>query len=166
MTFSYCPSCGSRIGRQSVEGRFRLACDSPGCGYVHWNNPIPVVAALVRLDDDYILARNAAWPDGLFSVLTGFLEEGEAPEIAVTREVGEELGLDVQAVRFIGHFPFRERNQLIIAFTCLGKGSVVPGDEIAEIRIVPDHELASYDFGPLRLTQEIVGRWLGRGGKD
>jgi NADH pyrophosphatase NudC (nudix superfamily) len=131
------------------------------CRFVHWNNPTPVVAALVQINDVYILARNAAWPAGVFSLLTGFLEEGETPESGVAREVVEELGLEVRHVQFIGHFSFREHNQLIIAFACQAKGPLKLGDEVSETRRVPRDELAGYDFGPLRLTREIVTRWLG-----
>jgi NADH pyrophosphatase NudC (nudix superfamily) len=127
---------------------------------VHWNNPTPVVAGLVQVDDTCVLARSAAWPAGVFSVLTGFLEEGETPESAITREVAEELGLEVGEVQFIGHFSFREHNQLIIAFACQARGSFALCDEISETRCIPTDELADYDFGPLRLTQEIVARWL------
>lgn len=160
MTFNYCPLCGSRLTRRSIAGGGRLACDSPMCRFVHWNNPTPVVAVLVQLDDAYILARGAAWPEGIFSVLTGFLEEGESPESAVAREVAEELGLEVRKAQFIGHFSFREHNQLIIAFACQTTGSLELGDEISEMRRIPIDELAEYDFGPLQLTQQIVARWL------
>lgn len=165
MTFTYCPSCGSRLSRRNLGGSQRLACDSAGCQFVHWNNPTPVVAALVRVDGAYILARNAHWPKGIFSVLTGFLEEGESPESAAVREVAEELGLEVRNTQFIGHFSFRERNQLIIAFACEGEGSLELGAEISEIRHVPQHELRDYDFGPLRLTQDIVAGWLAMSGR-
>ena len=163
MTFNYCPLCASKLSRHRIDDNERLACDSSSCRFVHWNNPIPVVAALVRIADEYILARNATWPAGLFSVLTGFLEEGESPETAVAREVDEELGLEVHEIQFIGHFSFRERNQVIIAFACDANGSLKTSDEISETRSVPSHELAEYDFGPLRLTQEIVARWLTMG---
>jgi NADH pyrophosphatase NudC (nudix superfamily) len=114
----------------------------------------------VRVDGAYVLARNAHWPSDVFSVLTGFLEQGESPESAAIREVAEELGLEVRNARFIGHFSLRERNQLIIAFVCEGHGSLELGAEICETRHVPQQELGAYDFGPLRLTKDIVARWL------
>jgi NADH pyrophosphatase NudC (nudix superfamily) len=109
------------------------------------------------------LARGAAWPDGLFSLLTGFLEEGESPESAVVREVGEELGLGVKRTDFIGHFPLRELNQLVIAYACHGEGILKPNHEISETRILSRSELVEYDFGPLELTREIVAHWLRMG---
>jgi NAD+ diphosphatase len=87
MAFTYCPFCGSKLSRQSIDEIERLACESASCQFVYWNNPTPVVAVLVRVDDAYILARNADWPSDVFSVLTGFLEEGESPESAAIREV-------------------------------------------------------------------------------
>ena len=160
MAFNYCPLCGSKLSRQSIDGVQRLACESASCRFVYWNNPTPVVAVLVRVDGAYILARNAHWPSDVFSVLTGFLEEGESSEAAAIREVAEELGLEVRDARFIGHFSLRERNQLIIAFVCEGDGSLELGNEICETRHVPQHELGAYDLGPLRLTKDIVARWL------
>jgi NAD+ diphosphatase len=160
MAFNYCPSCGSKLSRRSIDGIQRLACESASCGFVNWNNPTPVVAMLVRVDGAYILARHANWPSGVFSLLTGFLEEGESPESAAIREVAEELGLEVRDARFVGHFSFRERNQLIIAFACDCEGSLGLGSEICETRHVLQHELGAYDFGPLRLTRDIVTRWL------
>ena len=37
----------------------RLRC--PACGWTHWNNPTPVLAAIVEIDGKVLLARNAAW---------------------------------------------------------------------------------------------------------
>ena len=98
---------------------------------MHWNNPIPVVAGLVQLSDSYVLVRNAGWPASVFSLLTGFLENGESPTSAVVREAHDRA-----------------------------TGKLVLGDEIAEVKLVSPTELASFDFGPLRLSCEIVSCWL------
>lgn len=145
-----------------MQGRARLACSSPGCGFVHWNNPIPVVAGLVQWQDGYLLARNVNWPAAMFSLLTGFLEEGESPEAAVTREIREELGVSTQNVEFVGHFPLPRFNQLIIAYTLRTTGVLTLGEEIAEVKMLSSSELAGFDFGPLELTRNVVSRWLSK----
>jgi NADH pyrophosphatase NudC (nudix superfamily) len=61
------------------EGGRAPRCPDDTCGYAHWNNPLPVVAAIVELDGKILLARNAAWPEGMFALITGFLENGETP---------------------------------------------------------------------------------------
>jgi NADH pyrophosphatase NudC (nudix superfamily) len=46
-------------------------------------NPVPVVAALIEYQGKIVLARNAQWPEGMFSLVTGYLEKHETPEDAV-----------------------------------------------------------------------------------
>lgn len=56
----------------------RLRC--PACGWTHWGNPTPVLAAVVENDDGQVLlARNALWQEGVFGLITGFMEAGESP---------------------------------------------------------------------------------------
>lgn len=159
----YCPQCQEELERREIDARERLACPSLACGFVHWENPTPVVAALVRHGGQFVLARNARWPQGLFSLITGFLEKGEAPEEAVLRETREELGLDARDPVFLGHHLLPGTNQLIIAFAVSGDGELVPGEEIAECRRLSAQELAHFDFGPLELTARIVRDALRRG---
>ena len=145
-----------------MQERARLACSSPDCAFVHWNNPVPVVAGLVQWQDRYLLARNVQWPAGIFSLLTGFLEEGESPETAVTREIREELGVNTQSVEFVGHFPLPRFKQLIIAYALRTTGKLALGDEIAEVKVLSPSQLAGFDFGPLELTRDVVSCWLSR----
>jgi len=63
----------------------RLRC--PNCGHTHWNNPTPVLAAIVEYRGQVLLARNAAWPGKMFALITGFMEAGETPEEGIAREV-------------------------------------------------------------------------------
>jgi NADH pyrophosphatase NudC (nudix superfamily) len=156
----YCPLCRSDLESRTIGGQSRLACASGECSFVHWNSPVPVVAGLVQWGDGYILARNASWPPNVFSLLTGFLENGESPEKAVAREIQEELGVRTQGVRLIGHFPVPQLNQLIIAFEARAVGTLALDAEIAEVKVVSSDGLANFDFGPLHLTCEIVRYWL------
>ncbi len=58
---------------------------------MHWDNPVPVVAAIVEHEGAVILARDRDWPEKMFRLVTGFLENDETPEQGVAREVKEEL---------------------------------------------------------------------------
>jgi NAD+ diphosphatase len=146
-----------------MDGVERLVCGAAGCPFVHWNNPIPVVAALVECAQGFVLARNAKWPAGMFSMITGFLERGESPEQAVARETKEELGLEASALTFIGHYSFLAANQLLLAFLVRAEGAPRAGDEIAELALLSRAELARYDFGRLELTARIVHDGLRKG---
>ncbi len=161
MKLTYCPLCRSSLAEKDVDGMQRLACAAPPCPFVHWNNPVPVVAGLVRHEGRYLLARNASWPQGAFSVITGFLENGESPDEAILRETREELGLTGSGCRFIGHFSLPAFNQLIIAFLVEAGGTLQLNEEIAEVRSVSRDQLASFDFGRFALTRALVDRHLG-----
>jgi len=155
----FCPQCGNKLIKKNIDGVSRPYCQIPSCGYIHWNNPVPVITALVRHSNQYILARNVNWPVGIFSLIAGFLEQGEIPESAVAREVEEELGLVPQDVRFIGHYHFREKNQLIIAFEVNAHGEIRKNYELAEIKKLSHEELLQYDFRPLYITDAIIRDW-------
>lgn len=157
---NYCPLCSNALESRVVDGVSRLACPSIDCRFVHWDNPIPVVAGLVGFDGGYVLARNASWPKTMYSLITGFLETGEPPEKAIVRELSEELGLRVKRCDFIGHFPLPRFNQLLIAYFVDAEGNLKLGEEICDVKLVARDELSCFDFGPLTLTREIVDRWL------
>lgn len=156
----YCPQCASELQSRVIDGVDRLACSTPDCDFVHWNNPIPVVAGIIHYKGKYIIARNAKWPSGMFSMITGFLEKGETPEQAILREAQEELGVFGESAEFIGHYALPELNQLVMAFAVKGHGNLDLSDEIAEVKALSKSELAMFDFGRLQLTSKIVAQWL------
>jgi NAD+ diphosphatase len=155
----YCPSCASVLKQSVIDGAQRYVCTNPQCDYVCWNNPVPVVAALVESAGRYILARNVQWPREIFSLITGYLESGETPEQAVLREVNEELGLQGRIVRQIGNYAFLAKNQVILSYEVQAWGTIQTNSELAEVKTLLPDELADYDFGPLYLTQQIIAGW-------
>lgn len=156
----YCPECASTLTPKRIDGVERKACAVPECGFVQWDNPVPVVAALVQYQTRIVLARNAQWPEGMFSLVTGYLEKGETPETAVAREVKEELGLDGEVRDLIGCYSFSEKNQIILAHWVVANGALKLGNEIAEVRLLSREELKRWRFGRLAITSAIVRRWL------
>lgn len=153
---NYCPLCASTLTTQEIGEATRLVCSSEPCDFIHWNNPTPVVAAIVEWKGDIILARNANWPEGIFGLITGFLEKGETPEEGIIREVKEEISLDTTECNFIGNYSFFQANQLIIAFHVKAEGRVFRSEELAELKAVPPEELVPWGIG----TGPAVKDWL------
>lgn len=145
--FRYCPQCAQPLIAAHHGDRERLGCPDTVCGYVHWDNPVPVVAAIVEHEGQVILARNVAWPGRFFALITGFLERGETPEEGVQREVAEELGLTPQAANFVGVYEFARMNQLIIAYHVPATGTVQLNEELAEWKHVPVDRLQYWPAG-------------------
>ncbi|MBI2732268.1 MAG: NUDIX domain-containing protein [Aquabacterium sp.] len=135
MAFNYCPQCAKPLQAKVNDGVHRQACPDEACGYVHWDNPTPVVAAVVEHEGHIILARNRAWPIPFYALITGFLEKTDpSPEEAVVREVQEELGLRAREARFIGHYAFPKHNQLIIAYHVPAEGEIVLNEELVDYK--------------------------------
>ncbi len=160
MLMTYCPQCGNKLEPMPIDGVERRACVFRECGFVHWDNPVPVVAALTEYQGKILLARNARWPAGLFSLVTGYLERNETPKEAVVREVKEELGLDGEVLDFIGCYSFKKKNQVILAHWVQATGELKIGTELSEVKLLSQEELRHWSFGPLTLTTAIVTQWL------
>ena len=158
----YCPKCAAQLDDQVIEDINRKVCRTEHCHYIYWNNPVPVVAALVYHEGDVILARNTRWPKSIYSSISGYVEQNETPEVAVAREVKEELGLDVQTITFLGHYYFKEKNQLLIGYAVTACGQVSLNHELADVKRVSIEELKRYDFHPLYITQAMVDDWLAK----
>ena len=79
---TFCPACATALARlERVEDgglTTRLRC--PSCDWTHWNNPTPVLAAIVEYRGQVLLARNAAWQHKMYALITGFMEADESPQ--------------------------------------------------------------------------------------
>jgi NAD+ diphosphatase len=157
----YCPRCAAPLVQTEVGGASRLACPEGTCGYVHWDNPIPVVAAIVEHEGRVVLARNRSWPEHMYGLVTGFLERGESPQQGVAREVKEELDLDVVESHLVGVYPFERKNELIIAFHVEAEGAIRLNEELADVRAIAPERLRPWKFGTgLALADWLRGRGL------
>ncbi len=152
----FCPLCATELTAVEIDGKERQRCPSDSCGYVFWNNPTPVVAAIVAHEGSIILARQKGWPEKMFGLVTGFLEAGETPEEAVLREVKEELGLDGVIEEFVGNYSFFQMNQLILVFYVEAQGEMAVGEELEEVKRVPPDKLRPWPIG----TGPAVRDWL------
>lgn len=158
----FCPVCATQLSQRSLGGHERLVCPDLACGYVFWDNPIPVVAGIVEHEGALVFARNVAWPRGMYGLITGFLEPRETPEIGVVREVAEELGLRARVTQFIGAYGFARKNQLLLAYHLIGEGEIELNHELDEYWHVAKSEAEYWPGG----TGLAVRDWLVGQGYD
>ena len=163
--YQYCPVCSTGLQpTESLEDgglKTRLRC--PACAWTHWNNPTPVLAAIIECADQggrVLLARNAAWSGRMFALITGFMEAGETPEQGITREVAEETSLEVLSLDLIGVYDFQRMNQVIIAYHALARGEVRLSPELAEYKLYAPEDLVCWPAG----TGYALAAWLRRRG--
>ncbi len=153
-SWTYCPRCATPLVKRHEAGALRLAC--PACEFVHWDNPLPVIAALIEYEGKVLLARNRAWSNGMFGLVTGFLERDETPQACVAREVKEETGLKVESTALIGVYEFMRKNEVIMAYHAISSGTIELGEELADVRLVAPERLRPWPMG----TGYAVADWL------
>ena len=159
--YRFCPSCATEL--QPIEmledggPKTRLRC--PACRWTHWNNPTPVLAAVIECadrDGKVLLARNAAWTHRMFALITGFMEADETPEEGIAREVAEETSLTVDSLKLIGVYEFKRMNQVIIAYHVVARGEIVLSPELAEYKLMEPAQIKCWPAG----TGRAVADWL------
>lgn len=156
--YRYCPSCAAPLAlavRQEDGGeRERLRCTA--CDFTHWNNPTPVLAAVVEYQGQILLARNAGWSGKLYALITGFMEAGETPQDGIAREIREETNLEPQELKLIGVYDFQRMNQVIIAYHARCEGEVRLSPELLDYRLFPLDAVKCWPAG----TGYALADWL------
>jgi NAD+ diphosphatase len=156
--YRFCPRCATPLAllAQLEDGgeKARLRC--PACDFTHWNNPTPVLAAVIEYGGQILLARNAAWPGRMFALITGFMEAGETPQEGITREIQEETHLTTNALNLIGVYDFQRMNQVIIAYHAVATGEVRLSPELAEYRLYAPDAVRCWPAG----TGYALADWL------
>jgi NAD+ diphosphatase len=129
----HCGDCGSVT--TSMEGGHLLLCGNPSCGRQHFPRTDPAVIMRVCQGERCLMARQASWPEGLFSILAGFVEPGETLEEAVKREVREESGIIVRQVKYFASQSWPFPGSLMLGFTAeLESGEIYCADnELEEV---------------------------------
>jgi len=156
--YRFCPQCAGALApiAQMEDGGEKLRLRCAACGWTHWNNPTPVLGAVVEVGGKVLLARNAAWTHRMFALITGFMEAGETPEEGIAREVKEETHLDAQAVKLIGVYDFQRMNQVLIVYHVQAQGEVRLSPELAEYRLFELQDLRCWPAG----TGYALADWL------
>ena len=99
---AFCAACGG--ASVSAMAGWQRTC--PACGAHHFPRTDPVVIMLVTHGNRVLMGRSPGWPEGMYSCLAGFIEPGETVEAAVRREVYEEAGIRLGAVRYLSSQPW------------------------------------------------------------
>ena len=156
--WKFCPQCATALQpiTELEDGgpRERIRC--PACHWTHWNNPTPVLAAVVEYQDRILLARNAAWPPKVYALITGFMEAGETPQDGIRRELKEETNLDALEVNLIGVYDFQRMNQVIIAYHVRAEGEVRLSPELVDWRLYAYDQVKCWPAG----TGYALADWL------
>ena len=135
----FCGRCGAETtAREGGHVRECAACDNKV-----FPRTDPAVMILVEHEGRCLLARQPAFPKGMYSVLAGFVEPGETLEQAALRETAEEVGLDVADLRYAASQPWPFPASLMIGFLARASSDafVLDREELEDARWVERAEL-------------------------
>lgn len=163
----FCSACGAES--RMVMGGWQRTC--PSCSAQHFPRTDPVVIMLVTRGNSVLLGRSPGWPDGMYSLLAGFIEPGETIEAAVRREVLEETGVVCGAVGYLASQPWPFPASLMIGARteALAEQITVDPEELEHALWVTREELVQAFAGrhatirPSRkgaIANFILGNWL------
>lgn len=121
MRFTYCPHCGAKLIRKKI-GDEGLIPYCENCNIPLWDMfTTCIIAAVVNeyeevalLRQDYVSATN-------YVCVAGVMKIGESAEEAVIREVKEEIGQDVEALEWIGSYPYEKKEMLMLGYKAIVK---------------------------------------------
>ena len=152
--------CG-RCGTATVPSEKERCMTCPACGLAAYPRIAPAIIVLVRRGEQALLARNARFPGVFYSTLAGFSEIGESLEETLAREVREEVGVEVTAVRYFGSQPWPFPHSLMIGFTAEHAGGEirVDGDEIADAQWFSADALPPIP-PPLSIARRLIDAWV------
>ncbi len=168
-----CGVCGAAT--VSREGGHLLTCGNPACGEQHFPRTDPAVIMRVCRGDRCLMARQSSWPEGMYSVLAGFVEPGETLEEAVQREVLEEAGIGICSVEYFASQPWPFPGSLMLGFTAeFAAGEIFCSDqELEEVRWFSREEIRrGLESGGLNLppvgtlSRRLIADWLDAGTGD
>ncbi len=128
--YRFCGQCGKPTIEMSGE-RAKLC---KGCGLTNYPRLSPSIIVSVIRDERILLARSDRFPEGMYSVLAGFVEPGESLEECVQREIVEEVGIEVENIQYFGSQNWPFPHSLMIGFTAdYLRGEIsVDNDEIVD----------------------------------
>jgi len=109
-THGFCANCGAAT-RMELAG-WQRSC--PDCARQHFPRTDPVVIMLITNGNSVLVGRSPGWPEGMYSLLAGFMEPGETVEAAVRREVFEETAVRVGSVGYLASQPWPFPSSLMI----------------------------------------------------
>lgn len=149
----FCGACGTPTELQSNERSRRC----PGCGLIVYPRISPAMMVLVTRGRQLLLGRGVNFGPHMYSALAGFLEAGETIEEAVRREVREEVGIEVDHLRYFGSQSWPFPNSLMIAFRAEYAGGDLKPDpaELADAQWFDPENLPKLP-GRFSIARELI----------
>ena len=155
--------CG-RCATPTEEAMGERARRCPACGLLAFPRLAPAIITLIeRGDGRALLARGRTFPIPMYSCLAGFVEPGETLEEAVHREVREEVGVEIDNVRYWASQPWPFPHSLMLGFNAdwTGGDIVIDPTEIVDAQWYSADDLPAIPPG-ISIARRLIDDWVER----
>ena len=147
----FCGRCGSPT-QDHKSDRAKVG----SCGLISYPRLSPSIIVLITRGDEMLLARNANWPNGMYSTLAGFVEAGESIEQTVHREVFEEVGIKIKNLRYFSSQSWPFPNSLMLGF----HAEYLDGEIRIQEEEIADARWFHYKEMPNKPAMMSISGWL------
>ena len=153
----FCGQCGTPTQRRADERGRRC----PSCELVAYPRLSPVVMVRVLHAGQILLARSPRFAQGVYSVLAGFVEAGESVEQAIHRELAEEVGIQVQNLRYFASQSWPFPHSLMLGFSADYAGGAlrVDGQEILDAGWFTPETMPNLPI-PMSMARHLIDDYL------
>lgn len=142
-SMKYCSKCGASVVYKIPGGDtyYRYVCEN--CGTIHYLNPNLVVGTLPFMGDRILLCKRAIEPAyGLWTLPSGFMENGETVEDGAIRETLEEANARVEITRLHTVYSCSNINHVYLLFEArLLDMNFYAGEESLDVRLFSGGEI-------------------------
>lgn len=150
--YRFCPACGAKREKFTPLRPFR--CEP--CGHTSFFGPVTAVGAVITNKEGLVLLIQRAKEPGLgkLGMPGGFVDPNEAAEVALRREIHEEVGISVGKLSFLMTAPnsYAYHGVAIPVLDIFFTASLVEEQEIAH----DDSEVSAWMW--TELSPEILDR--------
>jgi NAD+ diphosphatase len=153
-THQFCGACGAPTDTHLT---MRARVCSP-CKVDFYPRIAPAMIVAVERGPELLLARSPHFPPGIYSALAGFVDPGESVEEAVAREVREEVGIEVENIRYFGSQPWPFPNSLMLGFHADYRSGelAIDGEEIEDANFFHVDALPKMFPGRISISQWLI----------
>ncbi|MBN2658472.1 MAG: NAD(+) diphosphatase [Spirochaetales bacterium] len=168
----FCGKCGSEtLAAEMGQARY---CTNGQCAIPHYPRTDPAVIVAVTREDKCLLARKEGWPEGMYSIVAGYVDHGESLEDAVVREVFEETGIHVRTTRYHSSQPWPFPYTLMLGYFAEAEEGdiVVDKQELEDARwfsrddIIEGLQNGTYKMpSSFSISRKLITEWFDSGDK-
>jgi len=167
----FCPRCGAKT--HVAQAGWRRDCQN--CGAQHFPRTDPVAIVLATHGESCLMGRQKQFPPGMYSCLAGFVEAGETIEEAARREILEESGVRLGAVKILASQPWPFPCSLMIGChaEALSRDIIMDAQELEDCRWFSREEARAMVAGchdenfhapnPIAIARRLLDHWLAEG---